>query len=46
MLREEAAMPCVDDIKSGNITTAAAWSILAVALAATAAVVVFLAAVH
>jgi hypothetical protein len=39
----EAAMPYIDDIKNGNITTAVAWSILAVALTATVAIVVFLA---
>jgi hypothetical protein len=39
-------MPYVDDIKRGNITTAVAWSILAVAFAAATAVVAFLAAVH
>ena len=37
-------MPYVDDITNGRITTAVAWTILAVAFAATAAVVVFLAA--
>ena len=39
-------MPYVDDIKSGNITSTVAWSILAVAFAAAAVVVVFLASVH
>ena len=39
----EAFMPYVDDIKSGRITTAVAWTILAVAVVATAVVVVFLA---
>ena len=42
----EAAMPYVDDIKSGRMTTAVAWTILVVAFAAAATVVVFLAAAH
>ena len=46
MLWEEAAMPYLDDIKSGNMTPAVTWSILAVALAATATIVVFLAAMN
>ena len=36
-------MPYVDDIKSGNITSAVACSILAVAFAAAAVMVMFLA---
>ena len=39
-------MPYVDDIKSGNITTAVAWTILVVAFAAAAAVITFLNAAH
>jgi hypothetical protein len=39
-------MPFIDDIKSGNITTAVAWAILPASLAATAAFVAFLAAAH
>ena len=39
-------MPYVDDIKSGRMTTAVTWTILVVAFAAAATVVVFLAAAH
>ena len=39
-------MPYVDDIKRGNVTSAVAWTILLVAFAAAAAVIVTLAAVR
>ena len=42
----EAAMAYVDDIKSGNITSAVALSILAVAFAAAMVIVTFLAVVR
>jgi hypothetical protein len=42
----EAAMPYVDDIKSGNITSAVALTILAVAFAAAMVIVTFLAVVR
>ena len=42
----EAFMPYVDDIKRGNVTSAVAWTILLVAFAAAAAVIVTLAAVR